>query len=1115
MAGNIMGGPFFPWVTKQIEARQRSLGEGSSSNPTNLLYQQSKTPWLRLASSVDFYNDEGGGIDILKRLGGLDGINESEITGPGAAKNFILQGGSIALTADSYKANAGLNLTDRTFNGAYGWGGVSNRGLVPMPGITGASVKFLNNGALTKTEITIKCYSRNQLALVDALYMRPGYSLLLEFGWSTYLDTEAQAVSPPLSTYDNFYSPALSYLFDPNIQGANQHILVQKILKERKVRSGNYEGVYGKITNFKWSLNPDGSYDCIVYLTGLGEIIESLKMNINAGSADGFSPSEEDEEDDDTPPIIANAYKTTLNSILYNIYQKASNDLRPPKPPIVNKTFLQKLNVFDDLGRFVNDTIDAIVKPILTAGSGNQKDHIKDAVIEDFPMINSSTGEMETRGIVIPSAMLALGGINMDVNKNESPQIFITFGYLMALIQKNIVPHTEQRKVPYFYFDMNFNNLDLDRNFIKKIPGQVSLNPKICLIPYYNNNITQEMFGAEFVKQGFDIEFNQLEDKRSNLNKTLRKGADWDAGEVYLGRLACLYININHIAAVLEAIGKAEDGSKSMLEFLNTLIGDCTRSLGGLNDIIIKNNQDGTRVGFFENIPQRFNTPPPEITLADPCRFNTFGFTDGVGGSIVRNIGIDGSISSNFSAMITIGAQSNGNQVGGNATSFSNYNSGLIDRVIPTKTHTGPDDFEKADYDEDGVISDEEAERYSEEQENTKANLLKQAENVNTTLNKITKSGWFYKTLGFLGFGGVTGGVFADVYRDRDWMDDDIEMIQEVGTQYLSLLDGLHTQPQGSGGTGQLNAPFFLPFNLSLDLDGIGGIGLMQKFNIDEKILPPTYDKDSVEIIVRGVNHKVDSSSWTTSLETQSTPTSKNPPVEKGSIFSKISAIFNPQVFQEAPPESDLPELLRMRVTRIMDDGEQTLGIMDIIAEDEQTVLFSLATSELPWLGNQNNISCIPADTYKVKSHVSGKYGRCFWLVGNAANGYKFNELYGNGYTRGAVLIHMAPKAPKWLHGCIGPGLKFNMQNNQKGRQKGTGQFYLEPSKAQSQQAINKILDKLYSAGSFELQIINQGGAINFDNPTPQWSELPRTFDTSVQNLAGAKNLLPNPYKGK
>ena len=53
-----------------------------------------------------------------------------------------------------------------------------------------------------------------------------------------------------------------------------------------------------------------------------------------------------------------------------------------------------------------------------------------------------------------------------------------------------------------------------------------------------------------------------------------------------------------------------------------------------------------------------------------------------------------------FSSMITIGAQSNGNQVSGNATSFSNYNSGIVDRIIPTKGNYSP----KEEVDEDGEV---------------------------------------------------------------------------------------------------------------------------------------------------------------------------------------------------------------------------------------------------------------------------------------------------------------------------------------------------------------------------------------------------------------------------
>ena len=41
----------------------------------------------------------------------------------------------------------------------------------------------------------------------------------------------------------------------------------------------NYDGMYGKITNFTWSFNDDGSYDIELKLISHGDIIESLKLN--------------------------------------------------------------------------------------------------------------------------------------------------------------------------------------------------------------------------------------------------------------------------------------------------------------------------------------------------------------------------------------------------------------------------------------------------------------------------------------------------------------------------------------------------------------------------------------------------------------------------------------------------------------------------------------------------------------------------------------------------------------------------------------------------------------------------------------------------------------------
>ena len=42
-------------------------------------------------------------------------------------------------------------------------------------------------------------------------------------------------------------------------------------------------------------------------------------------------------------------------------------------------------------------------------------------------------------------------------------------------------------------------------------------------------------------------------------------------------------------------------------------------------------------------------------------------------------------------------------------------------------------------------------------------------------------------------------------------------------------------------------SPFFLPFNLSLEIEGMSGMRLFEKFRITDDILPPSYEKNSVE----------------------------------------------------------------------------------------------------------------------------------------------------------------------------------------------------------------------------------------------------------------------------
>lgn len=760
---NILGQSFDAWVTKQINFRQASLKRGSGKNADDLKYQQSKTPWIRLASSINV-NKDGGNL----------------------AKNLILQGG-VRNENGTQRFDITPDLSSRA-GGAYGWGGDRERGYVPMPGITNASVKFINNGALSKSEITIKCYSKEQFALIDALYMRPGYTLLLEFGWSVYLDNNGN-----LTQYDGFSSPALRSLFKAS--GINQYDIMGEISKERVAKFGNYEGVFGKVSNFKWNFNPDGSYECIVNLVGLGDVLETLKINVSTNDPPELTDDPEEVEDEEFP-LVANATKTTLNQWLFKIFQT------------------------NPWGRDPNWKVD-------------------NWEIKDFPLPSTnykSKGKISFKNGVLHTAEEIFGP---DSWSQKNPLILIPFGMLIAWLQKNIL--LSNKSVPGCAFDMNFEKMGTneDQDFIFCPAGNFSSNPRVCLIPFDNKIEWAGLTNLEYPEGVIT----------GDLNSTYKSQFRYDK---YNGRLSQVLISLQFISETLQTTPIDDDGVQSLLEFLKGILSGISKSLGGINNLTVKLSQDQSKIRFIEETPMKFESDPPSVGRTI-CKFNTFAFnnpnTTDAEGSFIRNITLDGSIPSNFATMITIGAQSNGNQTGGNATSFSQYNAGLVDRIIPVKTSTGDDD------DKDDT---------QEEKEES------QVEKITKSLKKITTADGVWDALT-----GGAGGVWEDVYGDRQYSEAFLEQMNSLHTQYIQLLCGYIQSPVEQGGIAELPAPFFLPFNFSMDIDGMSGITLYERFKIDDKVLPPQYSTDDIDILVKGTNHTIDGSAWTTTLETQSTPAKK------------------------------------------------------------------------------------------------------------------------------------------------------------------------------------------------------------------------------------------------
>ena len=222
---NIVGNPFKPFVIKQITARQKILSEVDRGE--QFLKYVSKTPWLRMASSINVNDREKAdklGLPI----------------GDEAARQFVLQGGSLGVSKNisingekeeiSYTSlgqKFGVATDNSIINqNSYGFGG-SDWGKTPMPGLTSVTIEDFNRGAIRKAKVDFTCTNIQQFEIISTLYMRVGYNVLIEWGHSAYLNNQEP---PQLEQRLDFNTPAFTSFFE----GKNTNTLLNNIKTEQE-----------------------------------------------------------------------------------------------------------------------------------------------------------------------------------------------------------------------------------------------------------------------------------------------------------------------------------------------------------------------------------------------------------------------------------------------------------------------------------------------------------------------------------------------------------------------------------------------------------------------------------------------------------------------------------------------------------------------------------------------------------------------------------------------------------------------------------------------------------------------------------------------------------------
>jgi hypothetical protein len=259
---------FHPSIQSQLDTRQEAI---NIRTPQNLQYFNSRNAWIRLSSSVNVfkknvpYNTESA----------LTASNYDNVL----AKQYVLQGG---ILNDGNKLRAGLGDFSYAYSNVGADGEAYRLGIRPMPGITSLDIKSKGAyGSLRYATVNFQAWDIKQLEDLELLYMRPGYSVLLEWGWAPFLNNKGQLTTTVDYTDIIDTDWKKEELFKRQYARATNGIYFNESGSQVTITGyeGNADSMFGMIKNYSWKARMDGGYDCTMEIISMGEVMESLKTN--------------------------------------------------------------------------------------------------------------------------------------------------------------------------------------------------------------------------------------------------------------------------------------------------------------------------------------------------------------------------------------------------------------------------------------------------------------------------------------------------------------------------------------------------------------------------------------------------------------------------------------------------------------------------------------------------------------------------------------------------------------------------------------------------------------------------------------------------------------------
>jgi hypothetical protein len=855
---DIVGEPISSIIAQQINERQKAHGSGVPGNPREPKYHaylNSKTAWIKLASAVEV---------TPGRLSseGLSG----EFSYEGLAKYAVLFDGTSRLEGTTLRPRGTFdgknNIWDK-YDGAYGTG---EFGLTPMPGIESADIQCLNRGSIKKATVQIKCYSPEQFKILDLLYLRIGYTVLLEWGWSPYLDNSGTLQKD----YFTLTEQGSGGFFDSSWKNGSYLDFLNSIEEYRMKKQGNYDGLLCRVTNFTWTFAQDGSYDIELSLISLGDVVESLKTNIspNKPTYDFIFNAwkqlddqyQNDDETKDVPPSSLDNWISAyffINKLLLLENTKNTNPNTNTRNYWSNRDIYCEVNGkgMNIFGVFIDPKTlpDLVLSTSVTAKALSPDkaiDYIARLTDQGYTQVDRGTLETTTASgnyyssnpvgnviIVAVREVFDAGDVVSDQGAKDMVYIhwntgvddedvindqglYIRFGHLLDIIQSKIIPQIKSNQSPIIRIDTAANN-----NKMYLFPYQVSLDPRVCIVNSMDEDVNSKKYYTTL--------------KRFKSPKGYAKTMN-------------IYLNCQKINDIISD-NSNEKGDLDLFSFLESICSELNKALGGVNNLepVIDETTNTLYIVDGSYTEPRKKEYGLELYGYNPDpKFNSSNF--------VRNFSIKTEITNDFATMATVGATAGGYVKGTENTMFSKWNKGLIDRfkekLVPAddKTKSDPSEPQKTyvqefwqrRYGAFGLTApfDVENDYFTEDTPNISPEICDK---------NITLVSEFYK------------------YCQSKF--------QEDKEKYSSPTNG------------------FIPISLSVTMDGLSGIKIYNELNVETRFLPSKYP-ESLKFIIKGVNHKISGNDWETTLETVVIANNEeglNPVYDYGALKSKVLSIIN------------------------------------------------------------------------------------------------------------------------------------------------------------------------------------------------------------------------------